>query len=206
MRRDALIELFQEGLSGGIITDDVKTKYHPEVIAHYIELAMGQIASMQLGGRNPDHDMVFDSLTKTYLCIQPKCDEKRNEFFIDIPAKYMSLPENLGIRHVGLSSDPTCAYYGLSVTDLSDIRGIEAGQIDQYYYIEHQKIWLFNVYDPTKEVRVVLVPKFLEWEDDEEINIPNGQETVLYQTVMELTQSLKLTPTEKYDNNSPDYP
>jgi len=206
MNRTQIIELFQEGLSGGNVSDDVKTKYHPEIIAGYIEIAMEQIASMQISGRNPSHDMVFDALTKTYLCIVPKCDEKRNEFFVDMPDEYMNLPGNVGVRHIGPTGDPTCSYDPIAISDLGHLGGVEAASFDQYYYLEHQKAWFFNVYDNTKKVRIRLIPKFRVWTDEDEINIPNGQATVFFQTVMELVTSLKATPTDKYDDNRPDYP
>jgi len=190
MTKDQLIELFQYRLSG-IPTISDKSK-HPEIISFMIGLAFNQM----IGELNAKGYKNLSPYSKLFINIDVVYNSDIDVYYSLLPIDISTLTDvKSGIRKIqsmqgkGLEFAPMDRerleiIEGLDVSSLTDIIGYTIGKNEDgdlavdYFgmtsenYITHVKMYL-------------LIP-FEAYEDDDIINLPAGQDAMLFDMVVKL--------------------
>ena len=204
MNKAEFIELVQVNLAGGDTPDDIKGKYHPEVLAAYIELAIEDFAAQTYRSKRQKNPMSLDSITSTFNCVEIKCDEKRGEMYIDVPVPYVNVPMGEGIRWISPQRSVSDRFEKVSAGQVGGLLGLEAAEYFELYYVENQRVYFYNLAEGRKEVRVCLIPKFRSLKDTDEINIPEARNIELFQSIKALIREQKLTREDLVNQNPSD--
>jgi hypothetical protein len=174
------------------ITADRKKGFHPNVLAVFIEMGFNQIVfevCKQAFAKN-DYS-VLDSYTKPYEA-KIECNEKRNEWFCELPAPIIQLPMNRGIRLISPLQDRKInfIYRANGESEIyENISGYSETQTIPTWYVENEKI--FFDHRMTKElaeagVLIKLVVPFREWKDEDFLPLPSGQDFNIVQVVEQI--------------------
>lgn len=205
MTKAELIELVQVNLAGGDTPDDVKGKYHPEVVAAYIELAIEDFAAQAYRNKRTRAQVDLDVITKTYNGLEIQCDDARGEKYVDIPHPYVNMPMGEGVRWISPQKAIQEKFDKVSSGQIGNLSGLEASEIYELYYIEGQRAYFYNIHESRKMVRVCIIPKFRSLSDDDEVNVPEGRNVELFQTIKGMIREQRLTREDLVNQNPSDF-
>jgi len=198
-----LIELFGESLRGGDNSDDTKRKYHPEVLAAYLDLAIEAVHSDTIKknqARESFDPSGLDLLTKTIDCIDVECVKGRYGFAL--PIEIAGLPGGIAIRMVSNNSF-TQRYERVSVMQVAqfgDLPGFTGGK---WYSVNGDFVSIYN--DKPKHVTIVVIPKLRSLDDDDEVNFIEGSGAEVFTVAKQLAREHKLTPEDNTNQGISDF-
>lgn len=190
MNKAELIEFFQDNLLSGDTSDDTKRRFHPEVLAAALELALGQINSDKIvvGKKRGSFDPSgIDVLTRTVNCVAASCEDGTYGF--DMPSPFQNLPDNLGIRlltPVGSFNK----FEPISISDAYEYAGLESFSTANFYSVSGTRITLYNS-KPTK-VRLVYIPKLRGLEDEDEVNFVSESGAEVFELAKQLIREQRM--------------
>ena len=198
-----MIELAQDYLSGGDAPDDVKGRYHPEIIANLLALAYnGIVMSTYMEGKVHSDYSVLDAWAKNHTL-----NIVNNT--VPLPFPPVQLPNGMGILQVSPSSDLTVAF-AYRETNANAVFGVlEVGSISSkpWFYLEQNTasgnnshlLQLGKVPDGCTAVKVKMIVPLDYIDDFETVSIPGGKEGSLLDYVVEL---LRQKPPEDVINDN----
>lgn len=203
MRKIELIELAKDYLSGGDAPDDVKGRYHDEIIAGYLALAYKEVVfNTYIEGKAHSDYSVLDA-----WAINHTLNIVSNT--VPLPYPPVQLPNAMGILQVSSSTDLTVAFAYRETNANAVFAALEVGTVSQkpWFYLEQNAgtgnnshlLQLGKVPDGCTAVKVkMIVP--LEYIDDfATVSIPGGKEKTLLGWVVEL---LRQKPPEDVINDN----
>lgn len=205
MTKAEFIELIQETISGGIVTDDVRKRYHPEVIAASVDAHLESMASMIVNSPKENDEYGLSALAAIIPCVNQQCEGKGGRWYVEIEKPFMNLPNNKGIVSITGVTGHSGKVELVSAYEASDIEDTDASSTMTVGYLIGNKIFIVNGPEG-KEVgfRLTIIPKFRELDWDDEVYVPNGKTSELISMVISLMNVQKQTPPEKFNDNKPD--
>jgi hypothetical protein len=201
MKKNELIELVKRQLTGGDSPAVARGRFHDREIALYIGMVFDSLIGQ--GNSVTQNKMaelgmdswVYDALTKSYqLDILEDTDRKR--FYSTLPINVLSVVDNNGIRMITPWQDESVAFFPRRETDTFLMNDLDVNQISGliYYALEGNKIYYSgDINCDWEKVRAKLVLKFSEFEDTDDIDIPNGKDVELFQLTVGLMKEKNLS-------------
>lgn len=196
MRKIQIVELIERGLNGGDSAPELRARYHPKEIELYVDLAFESLFNGYQSDRNEMAAQMgldawkYDKLTKSYK-MDIEFDPDTEKYFSTLPVNITSIMDNTGIRLIHPLKEETTAFFPQHQTDAFLMNGLDVNQFSDiiYYYLEGKTIWYRGSIDCNwKQVRAKLFIKFSEFDDDDDISLPDGKFPVLMQMVMQMMQ------------------
>lgn len=203
MRKIHLIELAQDYLSGGDAPDDVKGRYHPEIIANLLALAYNRVVmETYLEGKAHSDYSVLDAWAKNHTI---------NIVSSTVPLPYppVQLPNGMGILQVSCGNDLTNVFAYRETNANAVFAALEVGSISTKptFYLEQNTgsgnnshlLQVEQVPDGVTSVKVKMIVPFDAIDDFETVSLPGGKEETLIGYVVEL---LRQKPQEDIINDN----
>ena len=196
MQKNQLIELVKRSLQGGDGEPSLRGRFHEREIELYLNLAFDSLLNknatqkQQLASELGQDSWKFDALTKTYV-LDISYDEARNRYYSTLPISVLSINNNDGIRMITPTQEESTAFIPRRTQDSFLMSGLDVGQLSGliYFSLEGNKIWYAGDIDCNwKNVLAKLVLEFSEFEDTDDINIPDGKDIELIQITLALMQ------------------
>lgn len=209
MQKQQIIELIQRAISGGDAPADLKGRFHPKEIELYVALAFEALFNGYQSDRNEMAAQMgldawkYDKLTKSYK-LDIEFDNDTEKFYSTLPINILSIVDNTGIRLIHPLKEETTAFFPRHQTDAFLMNGLDVNQFSNmvYYYLEGKTIWYTGSLDCNwKQVRAKLVLKFSEFDDTDDISLPDGKFPILMQMVMQMMQ--QKNPSDLIDDTTP---
>lgn len=193
MKKIDLIELVEDFLTGGDAPDDVKGRFHPEIIKKHIELEFRSLVfDVFLEAKRFSDYSILDSWTKKYTIGITPLNGKADAV---LPYPPMQLPDNLGIRLVCTTDSPSSAYAYRENNSHAIFSELAISRISTrpFFTIEQNdgdgnethilKLEQIPTGVTSIDVRMIVPLDYIDDYDD--ISIPAGKETVLVNGVIE---------------------
>ena len=200
MTKGALIELIQERIKGGALNSDVWKKAHPLVIEKYIGMAFNTIF-YTIFKNEPEGLNLY---AKLYKDNEVKQD---SDYYIDLPCSIVQMPDNSSsIKKVSVSgnslSDTGEAVF-LPASLLANPVLARLGTIGRSgvitFRVEGYRIY-FTDFDPSiKKVDVYAITPFEDFNLDDEIAIPAGQDLNFVDMILKFFMGI---PEDRATNNA----
>ena len=205
MTKEQLIDLIIDRLAGGDCPQELKGKYHPEIVSKHIGIAMNYLMQNIVYKEAERYGMsVFDSYTKTYKNVEVLFDEDRNEKYSILPCSVIVLPDNRGVRMISAMHDQKNSFVYRSNNSLNIYGQLDVDLISKRarFYIESKSVFYDrHLSADITQVLMKLIPEFDSLDDDDEVGIPTAYGKLIFDLVI---QSMLGKPLEKMsnDNNS----
>lgn len=190
MRKITLIDLAVDYLAGGDAPDDVKGRYHPEVIANLLALAYNAVVMQTyLEGKQHSDYSVLDAwaLNHTLPIVSN---------VVALPYPPVQLPNGMGILQVACGNDLTNVFAYRETNSNAVFNALDVGSVSTKpnFYLEvnagtgnnSHVLQLALVPDGVSEVKVKMIVPFDRVDDYATISIPAGKEEMLLQSVVAL--------------------
>lgn len=207
MRKQELVELVTDWLSGGDAPADVRGHHHPEIIKKHVEGAYSDLVlQIYLEAKRYSDYSILDMFSKRYT-LTVTIEEGTNYGYADLPFPIMQLPQNASIREVTYTNDRTSAFVPVEITANTIFSELEVNDIDdtEYYWVEKDptkkntyKIYFDNLNDGTTELYIKLVVPLYEFDDFDDVAFPMGKEGMIFDLVV---QKLRGKPAEDILND-----
>jgi len=203
MTKRQLIDLLKHRLAGGDCPQELKGKYHPEILAKHISLAHNYLlktVAYREAEQTGDFGLL-DAYTKTYI-IDVLFDDLRKEYYSLIPIKIVDLPENRGIRFLSDVENQSIQYIYRSNNSEDIYNNLDVSKVSKRtrYYRERDKVYYRGVIIEMKEqVLAKLIPDFDSLEDEDDVSIPSAYGKLIFDLVF---QSMSGMPMEKVSNDN----
>jgi len=209
MRKIELIELVSDYLNGGDGPDDLKGRFHDQVIKKHIEAAFnGIVFKTYMEGKQYADYSVLDSWARNYsLTIQALVTGKGH---VRLPYPPMQLPNNMGILQVASSKDLSLVFAYRETNSNAVFAALEVGTVSTkpFFYLEQNAtgsgiethvLQLEKVPDGCTEVKVKMIVPLEVVDDFDQVMIPAGKEDMIIAQVMDL---LRTKPPEDNVNDN----
>lgn len=209
MRKIELIELVSDYLNGGDGPDDLKGRFHDQVIKKHVEAAFnGIVFKTYMEGKQYADYSVLDSWAKNYdLTIQALSAGKGH---VRLPYPPMQLPNNMGILQVASSANLSTVFAYRETNANAVFAALEVGSVSSmpFFYLEQNStgtghethvLQLEKVPDGCTEVKVKLIVPLEFIDDFDQVMIPAGKEDMIIAQVMDL---LRTKPPEDNVNDN----
>ena len=191
MRKVTLIDLAQDFLSGGDAPDDVKGRYHPEVISNFLALAYNEVVMQTyLEGKMHSDYSVLDAwaLNHTLPIVSG---------VVELPYPPVQLPNGMGIIQVACGNDLTNVFAYHETNANAVFNALDVGQVSTKptFYLEQNAsgsgtkshvLQLGKIPDGVSSVKVKMIVPFDQIDDYATISIPAGKEKMLIDSVISL--------------------
>lgn len=198
-----LVELGQEALSGGDAPAELRGKYHKAVIEQYLGLAYADVLQTQFDEAGSDFT-VFDNAAKRFKCTIALNEELGMKYF-DLPASLIPMkPKQAGLRSISMLKGQQIAFAPIGNASIPMWDELEAMKIDNTcsYMIEGNQVVLYrNAPDVGSLVLVKMIVPFSELDDDDDVTVPGGKNSMLFQSMYGF-MSLRGNRKDEYNNNN----
>jgi len=196
MKKSEWVELVKRSLSGGDSAPELRSRFHEREIELYLTMAFGSLLDknatqkQELSSELGLNEWRFDALTKPFV-LDILYDATRNRYYSDLPVHILSITNNAGIRMITPTQEESTVFFPRRQQDSFLMSGLDVNQLTGmiYFSLEGQRIWYAGDIDKCwKNVLAKLVLEFNEFEDDDDISIPDGKDIELFQIVLQLMQ------------------
>lgn len=189
-------ELILRNLGGGDSPSELRSRYHEREIELYLGIAFDTIMNRKLTQKQELESEMgmnawrYDALTKTFV-LDILNDTVRNRRYSVLPASVLSITNNDGIRMITPTQEESTAFLPRRIVDTFLMDGLDVGTITGliFFSLEGNKIYYSGSMDCNwRQVLAKLALRFNEFEDNDEINLPEGQDAELVQITLSLLQ------------------
>lgn len=209
MTRAQWIELIKRALDGGSAPVELRGRYHENEIALYIQSAINSLLNTYTtlsaqNSANQGHDLwKFDGMTKTYP-LDIKFDSTRKKYYSELPVSIMPILNNSGIRMIFPIEAEECAFIPRAQTDDFLMDGLDVNLITGliYFKVENTKVYYSgDINCNWKQVLAKLIINFTEFDDNDEVPMPEGKDFNLLEMVYKFMLAKK--PMDNENDNVP---
>jgi hypothetical protein len=190
MRKITLIELVLDHLAGGDAPDDVKGKYHPEIISNLLALAYNEVVmTTYLEGKMHSDYSVLDAWALNHTI-------NITDNAVPLPYPPVQLPNGMGILQMAAGSDLTNVFAYRETNANAVFNELEVGSVSTkpFFHLEvnagsgtHSHVLqLGKVPDGCTFVKLKMIVPFDAVDDFATISIPAGKERQLIDGVIAL--------------------
>ena len=208
MRKIDYIEDVIHKLTGGNPSQDDLDAYHPEVVANTINEVLLQVCLILFIKLKKSQDFdVFDTLLKTYTV---DVVEENDKYYSVLPVSIInSIPTYLSIRRVyPVNADDTNSVDAVdfSLMDaeaMAIIKNLPAYKVmgTPIMHLKGNRLYYDNINTSTKQVVMVLMPEFNEYDDLDEVSMPSLAEASVIDMVYEKFRPTQVTPADVIADN-----
>jgi hypothetical protein len=181
------------------------SKFHSANVAKLTEIAYSTVIDIAYNEmRNEgDHNLNGD-FYKTFEDVPVKLNSNRDEYYSDLPCKFISLRNNKGIGTVSQMQNQKEEFFPVKTGSLSIWDGLEASynSTRPEYYIEGDKIFYKGLPVQCDRVLIRLVACIDELDNDEPIPVPAQYEDSLLKMVLEKLEMQEQTIQDKYNDTN----
>lgn len=206
MNKSEYISLVRASLSGGNPVTDTKGKYHPLRIEKYIGEVFTTFVRLAYNEAEVTKDYsVLDWYVKQYRNVAISYDMDMQSYYCAAPNTVMPLPKLAAYRLVCPMQDQSFAFAPESSSSETIFAELEVSSIIPVpsFYVEHNKIWFTGKMSSDYEkVLIKAVTRFEDFDDEDEIYLPMGQDTAFFKQVQMLVEQQSVTPEDLQNNNN----
>ena len=205
MTKEQLTDLIIDRLAGGDCPQELKGKYHPEIVSKHIGIAMNYLMQNIVYKEAERYGMgILDAYTKTYKNVEVLFDDDRNEKYSILPCSVIMLPDNRGVRMISAMHDQKNNFIYRNNNDVSIYGQLDVDAISPRarFYVESKNVFYdTHLSSDITLVLMKLIPEFDSLDDNDEVGIPTAYGKLIFDLVI---QSMLGKPLEKMsnDNNS----
>lgn len=207
MKKGALIEkVRQEVLQNGLLSNDDLGRYSfrkceldiQSVWADSIAILVRDSASLDYFSKT------YDGSDHTGVPIEYDMDRK--EYYIDLPVNILQLPSNAGVCLVKPHGSTTRRFYPSNNAKIDLLSDLDNKYYDRTLYVldgnNRLRIVFFDYASRNvRRVTLKLIPDFLSYGYDEEVNLPSGKNVEFFNILAKsLFQSNKFKDTNSDSN------
>ena len=199
MKKSEFISLVKISLNGGIPPAKNERKFHDKVIESQVSLAFNEIVSMI---KEPS---VLDAFAAVYRNVEVKRDEELGLAYSDLPVSVLTTVNFNGLRMVAPMKDQTNVFYIRKNNSTAAMNRMSASVLMAFntVRIEGRRLYYDSINMNVDSVLVKLIAPFDQLDEDDEIEMPGGKDSAVFQMVIQNMQQLAQTPAAyKNDNNS----
>jgi len=201
MTKEELVFSVKGVIEGQAATQDGLKFTHPQEIEFEIAKAYEAAVIQFFGTPEISDNYDLDYFSKTYT--ETLKETAGNELYIDLPAMPVSVKGGLGIRTVK-PKDSSVLIARISEAEFMNFRHLEAACCSPvpfcYADISGGRIVLQAnrpEYSLMTDITVKIIPKFNEFDDDDDINSPGGD----YSITQMVLQLIGLRPTDNINDD-----
>ena len=203
MTKEQLIDLIIDRLAGGDCPQELKGKYHPEIVSKHIGIAMNYLMqNIVVKEAERSGTSVYDAYTKTFKNIEVLFDSDRNEKYSVLPCSIIVLPENRGVRMISPMHDQKTNFVYRANNSVSIYGHLDVNFVSDRtrFYVEGSTVFYDeHLSDDINKVLMKLIPEFDSLDDDDEVGIPSAYGKLIFDLVI---QSMLGKPPEKMSNDN----
>lgn len=206
MKKIELIDLIIDALAGGDCPQELKGKYHPEIVKHHITLALNYLIQdiVYKEAERKNNFGYLDSYTKAFKNVEVLYDSDRDEKYSILPKTIVPLPKNRGLRMISAMKEQRYSFLYRDNNTVNIYGDLDVDSICSIprFYVESDKVFYSeHLSDDIDKVLMKLVVDFSAYEDEDEVAIPSGYGKLVFDLVF---QSMMQKGAEKMsnDNNS----
>ena len=203
MTKEQLIDLIIDRLAGGDCPQELKGKYHPEIVSKHIGIAMNYLMqNIVVKEAERSGTSVYDAYTKTFKNIEVLFDADRNEKYSVLPCSVVVLPENRGVRMISPMHDQKTNFVYRANNSVSIYGHLDVNFVSDRtrFYVEGSNVFYDeHLSDDITNVLMKLIPEFDSLDDDDEVGIPSAYGKLIFDLVI---QSMLGKPPEKMSNDN----
>lgn len=205
--KDNWIDALKDYFANGDCPQEMKGKYHPEILAFHLGVAIDYLVVKVLYPEASKFENwgMLDTYAKTYTNVEIKYDAERDEKYIDLPVQPINLPANRGVRIVSTMKDQKNYRFIYRDNNTSNVYGNT--DVDEVitiprYYVEGDKLF-FSRHIPydLKKLLVKLIVPFDALDYDDNVNVPQGFGKLAFDLVVQSLSGRKLEKVSN-DNNA----
>ena len=184
---------------GSDINTDLRTRYHPAIIAEYFNIVYQDVISTVYTQTAKTSDFgSLDAYCKAFENTPVEYSIARDEYYSIIPASYLTLPRNRGIRQISPMQDQSCKFLYRENNNVDVYSELEVSKVIPYtaFYVEGNKVFYsnYNTLYSNSGLLFKLICPLSEFGNDDEIGIPASQSGVIFEKIVTL---LRQKPPQK---------
>lgn len=194
MTKGQFIELVKRNLQGGDAPAELLGRFDPREIELYISMAFDSLINQNPSEKNQYRQELgldnwkYDNLTKVFF-VPILDDPNRKKRYSEIPAHVVSVIDNNGIRMIYPKYEEQTVFLPRKATDNFLMDGLDVNQLSGliYYTVENRKVYYSgDINCDWTEVAMKLALKFTEFEDTDEVEVPDGTDIQIMSMVLQL--------------------
>lgn len=183
------IDLMIDRLAGGDCPQELKGKYHPEIIRRHLGIVhnylIGKVAYPQAVQTK---DIGFlDAYTKTFNNVAIQEDAIRDEKYSNLPASIISLPSNRGVHLISpqQGQHKPFLYRDNNTSRIFSNLEVDVAYAEGRFYVEGDKVFYKHIPYGVDKVLMKLIVPFEGLEDDDQVVFPTGYGKIVGDMVFE---------------------
>jgi hypothetical protein len=196
-------------LAGGIPVADLLGRYSPMLVDRVIGEAYDSLlanAYRQASSSKGISDLaMLDSYTKAFTNVSVSYDEDREEYYSELPAPIIILPDGIGVRLISWMKDQATQFIPITNNALGVFDELEVSKTSTLptFYQEANKVWYNFQGQPLSAVLMKLVPSYFYLNDDDYVGDPQVVGKGGFLTVTDVVRQKLLTmPPEDTANDN----
>lgn len=172
-----------------------QTKFDERIVWKMVDIARDYLITRAYWNARKDSSYTLNDEFISSLSATVKKDEERNLFYLSLPARIVSLPDDRGLVQVLPKKNENIQFVRIKAGSNAVYANLEAGQIGGKtgYWLEGQKIWFKNL--PPQFGSVELLIKLILGADyfdiDDVLPIPSDYQAELLQLVLQFISGEK---------------
>ena len=212
MTKGELIALIQSQVAAGETTATIYKKMHYNEVSKLISLVFDTLIWQAYEKYSEKRDpSVFDNYILSYP--NPYTNEnpvpvlkepKTGRYYSILPVPPLPMPKNMAIRHIGPTADEGTGFQYRNVSSTRIFSGLEIDSISDVieYSVEGMTVYYHRFDDNIREVSMKLLPHFSDIDDDQQIFLPMGTSTILFQAVTDALTGRMQIPEPTVNNQN----
>jgi hypothetical protein len=211
MNKLQYIELIQNKLGGGSVTDDVRAKYRDGIVKRHLGIAFDDMMLRIYQNSVNSSLSDLDSYSKLYTIIAFEPADATDEKYVPVPntrGKLFQIPNNKAIRKIWTIEAVTtpvtpsrkCIYQEIGMDDVYSQLEVSSYLDNPRYRVMGGNIYLDSNIGTATGVKVWMVVPFDEWDDEEELPAPLENNQALIETVYQ--SLLNMPPEDKIQDDN----
>jgi len=206
MTKEQWIDVLKDALANGDCPQELKGKYHPEIIGKHIGIAFDYLVAKVLypEASKTNNWGALDAYAKAYENVAILENTARCERYSILPIQPISLPANRGVRTISPMRDQSYRFIYRDNNTSNIYEKLEVNDVITIprYYVEGSNVF-YSSHLPANLSKLLfkLIVPFDELDDEDNVNIPQGYGKLVFDLVY---QSMGAKTLEKVsnDNNS----
>lgn len=207
MTKEEWIEFVIDDVCGGDPSDELLSKYHPEIVSRHIETVyneiLGQVIKTSLGKRNYS---MLDSYATPFSNVEVKYDSSRAEYYFDLPKMPVKIEGDKGIRLISAMKDQTFVLVRRDNAANFIYDALEVSHVSKYpvFYVELNQIRLvkYEVHKKMNKLLVKLVLPFSRLEYDAEVPVPDGRDDYFLKRIRDSLLRKRSVPQDEHNDQN----
>lgn len=200
MRKDEFIELIKISLSGGTPPQEYEGKFHNVVIEKHIEMAFNEVVSAI---QDPS---VIDQFCIIHRNVPVLFDEELDLKYSDLPASVLNTIHFRGIRLISPMKDQENAFFirkNNSTSVMNRLQSNTAVRSNTARLEGPKRVYYDRIAQGIDKVLIKMVTTFSEIASDDDIEMPGGKDSAVFQMVLQNMQMQMQTPENMRNDNNP---